>query len=570
MPLSLGTEFALLAFRKSEARPMARSFSHRSLALLSMVFLTAVSSAAADGQHDHHELTESQLGAVHFPISCSSTVEKPFERGVALLHSFAFETAETAFRQVAKDDPQCAMAHWGIAKTFWRWGMPDAAQLKQGWEEIRIAESLHPGTARERDYVAALSAFYFEPDKERENRVGDYSKAMERIYRRYPEDHEAAAFYAFALISSEPENDTAYVYRKKAAAVLEPLFALEPNHPGVAHYLIHTYDKPGMAELGLPAARRYAKIAPDAPHALHMPSHIFARLGLWQDDIDSNLASAAASGRAALMHMGDEGHQFHAMEFLVYAYLQCGREADARRVIEEVKSLPKMNNMYGTDFDPAISALVAYSAAYALELHHWTEAANLQLLSPPDSGDRSITYKARAIGTARSDNVAEARTNLLAIEELHKTLLQRKKTTIANAVDEDRRVVLAWIDHADGKNEEAIKLLQEIAAKEEGIFAPDGGIPAHEMLGDMLMEMNSPQRALKEYESELRLNPNRFDSLSGAALAAEAAGQPKTAERYYAQLVKVCEGGNSERPELLRARSVLAASGQMGSQQSEF
>src|SRR6267378_3672154 len=442
MPLSLGTEFAMLAFRKSEARPMARSFSHRSLALFSMVFLTAISSAAADGQHDNHELTESQLGAVHFPISCSSSVEKPFERGVALLHSFAFETAETAFRQVAKDDPQCAMAHWGIAKTFWRWGMPDAAQLKQGWEEIRIAESLHPGTARERDYVAALSAFYFEPNKERENRVGDYSKAMERLYRRYPEDHEAAAFYAFALISSEPENDTAYVYRKKAAAVLEPLFALEPNHPGVAHYLIHTYDKPGMAELGLPAARRYAKIAPDAPHALHMPSHIFARLGLWQEDIDSNLASAAASRRAALMHVGDEGHQFHAMEFLVYAYLQCGREADARRVIEEVKSLPKMKNMYGTDFDPAISALVAYSAAYALELHHWTEAANLQLLSPPDSGDRSITYKARAIGTARSDNVAEARTNLLAIEELHKTLLRRKKTTIANAVDEDRRVVL--------------------------------------------------------------------------------------------------------------------------------
>jgi hypothetical protein len=538
----------------------------RSLLLGSVVFLTGVSSILADEKHDHHELTETQLGAVHFPISCLPAVQKPFERGVALLHSFAFETAEQVFREIAEEDPKCPMAHWGIAKTFWRWGMPDAAQLKHGWEEIRIAESHHPRTARERDYVAALSAFYFEPDKEREERMDDYSKAMERLYRRYSEDHEAAALYALSLIVAEPENDTAYAYRKKAAAVLEPLFTLEPNHPGVAHYLIHTYDKPGMAELGLPAARRYAEIAPDAPHALHMPSHIFARLGLWQEDIDSNLASAAASRKAALMHMGDEGHQFHAMEFLVYAYLQCGREADAQRVIEEVNSLPKMKNMYGTDFDPAISALVSFSAAYALELHHWTEAANLPLLSPPDSGDRSITYKARAIGAARSDNVAEARTNLIAIEELHKVLLQEKKTTIANAVDEDRRVALAWIDHAEGKNEEAIKLLQDVAAKEEGIFAPDGGIPAHEMLGDILMEMNSSDRALVEYESELKLNPNRFDSLFGAARAAEAVGQSKAANKYYSQLAKICEGGNSERPELLRARSVLAASEQTGGQ----
>ncbi len=548
---------------------MARSFSRRSLALFSMVFLTAVFSAAADWQHD--DLSEQQLGSVHFPTSCNPKVQKNFERGVALLHSFAFETAEATFRQVAQDDPHCAMAHWGIAKTFSRWGTPTAKQEQDGWEEIKIAKSLHAKTARERGYIGAQAALYAHPRKKDNKREQKYLKAMEALYRRYPGDHEGAAFYALALKDSDRDDDPTHANRKAAAAILEKLFVLEPNHPGVAHYLIHTYDYPGMAELGLPAARRYAQIAPAAPHALHMPSHIFARLGMWQENIASNLASVAASRNAASRHMGDEGHQYHAMEFLMYAYLQSGREAEAQRLIEEVTSLPKMKDMYGGGYDPQISALTIYSAFRALELHHWKEAEALPLISPVDDSDVSVTYRARAIGAARSGDLATARANVQAIQDLHAVLVKEKKLPIAiHAVEEDQRVVSAWINHAEGKNDEAIKSLGELAAKEQGIFAPDGGIAAHEMLGDMLMEMNSPQRALKEYESELRLNPNRFDSLSGAALAAEAAGQPKTAERYYVQLVKVCEGGNSERPELLRARSVLAASGQTGSQQPEF
>jgi tetratricopeptide (TPR) repeat protein len=363
------------------------------------------------------------------------------------------------------------------------------------------------------------------------------------------------------LKDSDRDDDPAQPKRKEAAAILEKLFLLEPNHPGVAHYLIHTYDYPGMAELGLLAARRYAKVAPAAPHALHMPSHIFAGLGLWQEDIDSNLASIAASRNSAATHMGDEGHQYHAMEFLMYAYLQSGREAEAQRLIEEVRSLPKMKDMYGTDFDPQISALTSFSAAYAVELHHWKEAEALPLISPTDDAEASTTYKARAIGASRSGEVLAAKANLQAIQELHTTLVKDKKVPnfVIKAVEDDQRVAFAWISHAEGRNDEAIKALHEIAAREQGIFSPDGGIPAHEMLGDMLSEIGQREQALTEYEAELKLNPNRFDSLYGAGRAAETANLPEKASAYYKQLIEVCAKGNSSRPELAHARAGLSA-----------
>src|SRR5579863_6693740 len=301
-----------------------------------------VLAAADDGQH-HEDLTSSQLGTVHFPVSCDAKVQQNFERGVALLHSFWYDEVETQFTQIAKDDPQCAMAHWVIAMGLWHqlWNRPDEKVLDQGRAEVRKAESLHAKTARERDYIAAIGTFYGDSKKfDHQARATAYSGAMEGIYKKYPDDREAAAFYALSLLASEPDHDTTFANRKKAASVLEVLFAKEPDHPGVAHYLIHSYDKPQLAALGLPAAERYAKIAPAAPHALHMPSHIFARLGLWQEDIDSNLASIAATRKAEAMHMGGGGHQFHAMDFLGYAYLQSGREAAALRVIEEVKATP--------------------------------------------------------------------------------------------------------------------------------------------------------------------------------------------------------------------------------------
>jgi len=257
--------------------------------------------------------------------------------------------------------------------------------------------------------------------------------------------------------------------------------------------------------------------------------------------------------------MGDEGHQYHAMEFLIYAYLQSGRETDAERLIEEVRSLPKMKDMYGAGFDPQISALTSFLAAHVFELHHWKDAEALPLISPADDADASITYRARAIGGARSGDLPTAHVNLQAIQDLHATLVKEKKLPISiNAVEQDQRVVSAWIDHAEGRNDEAIKTLREIANKEQGTFAPDGGTPAHEMLGDILSEMGQPEQALLEYEAELKISPNRFNSLYGAGRAAELAKQPNKATGFYGQLMKVCAGGNSNRPEIVHAQAFIS------------
>ncbi len=515
--------------------------------------------AMADEDHHHEELTVEQLGTVHFPVSCSASSQKAFERGVALLHSFWYEEAEKEFQQISKDDGSCAMAHWGVAMSLWHqlWDHPNAATVKRGMAELKKAQSLHPATDRERDYITALATFYRKKG-DNEARATAYSQAMEAVYQRYSTDREAAVFYALSLLASEPDEDTTFANRKKAAAVLEPLFKQEPNHPGVAHYLIHSYDKPQLAELGLPAARSYAKIAPAAPHALHMPSHIFARLGLWQDDIDSNLASIAATRKTAAMHMGGEGHQFHAMDFLVYAYMQSGHEADAQQVIAEIKSLPPMKDMYGKGYDPHAYALSKFPALYSLELHHWAEAAALSPAPGADSGDKAITYWARTIGAARAGNVAEARKNIAELESIRQEMLKKKNKSVAGVIEDDQKEAGAWLAHAEGKDDEAIKTLRELAESEETTGDEPEDIPAREMLADLLMETKHPDQALAEYETDLKFNPNRFNGLYGAARAAEMSGKSEKASAYYAQLVKACDGSNSGRPELGRARSLLA------------
>jgi tetratricopeptide (TPR) repeat protein len=520
--------------------------------------------ASADEDHHHEGLTQEQLGTVHFPVSCTPDAQKTFEKGVALLHSFWYEEAEKAFLDVEKQDPKCAMAYWGEAMSLWHqlWNRPDAATIKRASAELKKTDKVKAGTTdRERDYIQALKAFYSNSMKaDHEARARAYSAAMEKVYKKYPDDHEAAAFYALSLLASEPDNDTTFANRKQAGAILDKLFAEEPNHPGIAHYLIHTYDKPQLAQLGLPAARRYAQIAPAAPHALHMPSHIFARLGLWQDDINSNLASIAATRKATEMHMGGEGHQFHAMDYLVYAYLQSGREADALKVIEEVKAMPPMKDMYGTGYDPRLYALAAFPARYALELHHWTEAASLTPVAYAQTGDAAITYWARAIGAAHIGNVAQARTDIEHIDAIHKTLVDQKKKNFAEAVDQDRKEATAWLDHAEGRNDAAIAALRTIAEKEEASGdESDGGTPAREMIADMLLEMKQPEQALAEYKTDLKFYPNRFNGLYGAAQAAEMAGQMSQATEYYAVLVKTCEGSTSERPELAKAKQAVLA-----------
>src|SRR6185312_3801777 len=333
-----------------------------------------------------------------------------------------------------------------------------------------------------------------------QKRVTAYSKAMEKVYVKYPDDHEAAAFYALSLLAAEPEHDKTNANRKQAAAVLEKLFAEEPNHPGVAHYLIHTYDKPDMAQLGLPAARKYAQLAPAAPHALHMPAHIFARLGLWQDDINSNVRSIEATQKEAAEHMGGEGHQFHAMDFLVYAYLQTGREQDAQKIIDEVRAMPPMHDMYGMGFDPRMFALSAFPASYELELRHWNDAAQLTPVSGAGDYDQSVTYTARAIGAARSGNVDQARKEIAQLEGIQKKLESTKKKNQGeyDGVADELVVARAWLAQAEGHNDEAVRLMKSIADKEEGEAESSQGIPAHEMLGDMLLDSKHPEAALVE------------------------------------------------------------------------
>jgi hypothetical protein len=544
----------------------------RRIALLLVLSCLFTLSAFADddkGDKDHHhheDLTETQLGTVHFPISCAASVQKPFARGVALLHSFWYEEAEKEFLDIAKDDPNCAMAHWGIAMSIWHqlWNEPDEKVVARGLEEVKAGEAIvermpKKVSLREYAYIQALGAFYggFK-ETNHAVRATAYCHAMQKVYESYPDDHEAAAFYALSLLASEPHHDETFANRKAAAAILEKLFAIDPDHPGVAHYLIHSYDKPQLAQLGIPAARRYAQVAPAAPHALHMPSHIFARVGLWQDDINSNLASVAATRKTAAMGMGGEGHQFHAMDFLVYAYLQSGREADAARVIDDIKAMPKMESMYGHDFDPQTNALSAFPALYDLELRHWPDAAALTLVAGATDQDHDITHWARAIGAARSGDLTQAHKDLREIESLRQKALAEKKTEVAEGMEQDYQEAEAWILHAEGEDDKAAGILRTLADKNDKLGDEPGWIPAREMLADLLLEAKHPQQALAEYQTDLKLNPNRFNGLYGAARAAESAGKHGDANEYYTLLLKTCEGGGSTRPELSHAKELLA------------
>ncbi|MFZ0956425.1 MAG: hypothetical protein WAN60_08785 [Candidatus Sulfotelmatobacter sp.] len=532
--------------------------------LLLLSILVAFPAFADDDQgHQHHEdLNETQLGTVHFPVSCAAAVQKPFQRGVALLHSFWYEEAEKAFLQIAKDDPNCAMAHWGVAMSLWHqlWNVPDEKVIARGLDEVHKAQAeAKKVTPRERGYIAAVAAFYENSAKvDHDARARAYSDAMQTVYQNYPDDHEAAVFYALSLLASDPHEDATFARRRQAAAILEKLFATEPDHPGVAHYLIHAYDKPQLAELGIPAARRYAQVAPAAPHALHMPSHIFARVGLWQDDIKSNLASIAATRESAAMHMGGEGHQFHAMDFLFYAYLQSGREADARALMEEVKNMPAMHDMYGLGFDPHEATLAHFTALYPIEMHDWATAAALTPVAVPGTAEESAGYWAKAIGSAHLGKPDDVRKDIAGIERIHQKMMDEKKKDFAEATEDDLKQAQAWLAFAEGKYDDAVEALRPIADKEDSLGDEPQGIPTREMMADMLLEAKRPQQALAEYQTDLKLNPNRFDGISGAARAAEQAGKSSDATEYYALLLKVCEGSNSTRPELSRARELVA------------
>ncbi len=497
-----------------------------------------------------------RVGAVNFPVSCSPAARRTFNRGVAWLHSFEFETSEAAFREAAQQDATCAMAWWGVAMSQWHplWEHPDAEALKKGTEALQKAESFNPQTDREKSYIAALTKFYQDTEKsDYHARTEAYSLAMGSLHRQYPGDLEAGAFYALSLLASEPTPDPGLAHRREALEILNPLFETAPNHPGVAHYIIHACDVPSLAPQGLEAAQRYARIAPDSPHALHMPAHIFSRLGLWQDSVGSNMDSAAAAQNPALLHFNGPNHALHALNFMQYAYLQMGHNAEALQVEEKAKAVR------GASSESLRFELTTFETRYALETHDWKLAAALEPPSGAKPNLQAMVYRARAIGAARVGDAAGAHQDLDHLDALRKIMLADTTQYGPHPYETERQEAAAWATYADGNSEEAVRIMTEAAEREEAQGGPDTlSTPVRELLGDLLMEIKQPGEALKEYQAALKEAPNRFDSLYGAARAAGGAGKAVKSRNYYGALVRMGRELGADRPELVEARWRLA------------
>jgi tetratricopeptide (TPR) repeat protein len=511
-----------------------------------------------------------RLGTVNFPTSCSPAVQADFTRAVALLHSFWFGHAIRGFDAVAQADPTCGIAHWGAA-VAWLGnplaGPPVSRGLQEGSAAAARAKATGAKSQRELDYIAAIDVFYRDhATVDHRTRAVAYEKAMEALARKYPEDREAAIFYALALNITLNPNDKTYANQLKAAAILEPIFAAQPDHPGVAHYLIHSYDFPPIARKGVPAARRYATIAPSAPHAQHMPSHIFTRLGYWQESIDTNRRSAEAARdelREAKLEAGSY-NALHAWDYVVYAALQLAKDGEARAVVDEVRRLDKIDS----EQFAAAFAFAAIPARYALERRQWAEAVELPLHPASLSWAKfpqaeSIHWFARGLAAARGGNPAAARQALARLQALHGALVAAKNAYWAEQAEIQGLGVAAWIARGEGRNDEALRLLRQAADREDGTekhpVTPGAIQPAREMLGELLLDLGQPAAALAEFEASQKIDPNRFHGLAGAARAAELAGDRAKAKRYYEHLLELTKTADSPRPEIARARAFVAA-----------
>ncbi len=530
------------------------------LRLAVLISLLCAPAASAQGTN------EEKLGTVVFPVSCTPAASRQFARAVAMLHSFWYEEAVKAFSEVTVTDPSCAMGFWGVAMSMYYplWYPPSEATLKNGLAALDRAKAVGTKTQREGDYLGAIDAFYRDWEKtDHRGRTVAYEKAMERVYVRYPDDHEAAIFYALALNATAPPTDKTYANQLKAGAILEKVLIEQPNHPGVAHYIIHSYDSAPLASRALPAARSYAKIAPAAPHALHMPGHIFTRLGLWQESIDSNSMSADA-GVAYSKKMAANGvwdQTLHSLDYLVYAYLQTGRDVAAKRVAEDVATVSKA---YPESL-PAAYALAAIPARVALERQRWSEAATLTL-SPSFPWNRfpwseGITAFARAVGMARGGDVGGAEKEVQKLASLRDSLVQAKNKYWADQVEVQHRAAAALVARAQGKNQEALNLLRSAADLESSMdkhpVTPAPVVPARELLAELLLDLNQPKEALREFEGTLKAEPKRFRSLFGAAQAAELSRDTDKARALYTDLVSMCDRADTLRPELQQAKGFI-------------
>ena len=497
-----------------------------------------------------------QLGKVSFPTSCTAEVQPTIEKGVALLHSFQYKESQQTFADVATKEPKCAMAHWGkaMARFHQLWDFPNDKTLKEGRKDIETAQKLHSANPREQGFLNAAAAFFQKNSKMTHvDRTKAYSSVLERLYRENPGDVEIGSFYALSLVSlAEEDHDNEIADRQKAISILDPLLQQHPDHPGIAHYMIHATDRPEFAAQGLDAARRYAAIAPDSAHAIHMPSHIFVRLGLWQDSIASNIAANASGAHAAEMHLAESHYQTHAMDFLSYSYLQSGQEAKAREIIEHT------GHVVGASEENKASDHAYLAARTALELHRWKEAAALPI--PATRKDWLDTvYWARAIGAARGGDVAGAQAD---VKELTQLVADREKRArkegygVSNEKASDLREAEAWLAFAKGESDEALQELRAAADRQDKNGGESVGVPAREMLADMLLELKRPADALAEYKTVLKNSPNRFDGLLGAARSAQATGDAGGAQSFYAKLAGIC-GLAADRPELAEAKTYL-------------
>ena len=531
-------------------------------AALALITMSLVPGLVPAQEPRYHHETDEQLGTVYFPTSCAAAVQSRFERGVALLYSFEYEVADGQFEEVAKKDPRCAMAYWGQAMTLYHelWDRPSKADLAKGAELLAKARSLKAPSARERDYVVALSVFYSDTDKLDHNQRADaYAEAMRGVYERYPNDHEAAIFYALSLLASGPNRDPNLSNAKAAVAILNKLYEQQPNHPGIAHYIIHSCDNPAMASMALPAAREYASIAASSPHAVHMPSHIFARLGLWQDDINSNLAAIRVADSMAAHHHVMH-HKVHSMDFLEYAYLQIGDDASAKATIERIAAIRP--DQMDAEFENYLLVRQAEGPAkYAIERREWKEALGLQPIAgaPPDV--QLVTYWGRAVAAGHLRDAVAAQDALKHYDELLEATRKGPRPYIADGLKNEHQLVQGWAAYAAGNSEEALRLLRAVADNQDKAGKGETELPAREMLADMLLELQRPQEALNEYEISLRTDPNRFNGLYGAAQAATQLQQKEKAATYYTQLLKNCEGIRSDRPELARAKTLVISAG---------
>jgi hypothetical protein len=524
-----------------------------------LLFAATVATVAVYGSFSPglaQEDADLKFGKVHFATSCNEIAQRRFDRAMRYQHSFWYAESKGIYQEAIKADPECAIAYWGIALALLNnphIAVP-APNLPQGLSAIEKAKATGAKTERERDYIDALSAMYVDYDKTpHQARVQSYLKKMEALAAKYPDDDEAQIFYAITLNVAASPADKTYSNQLKGAAILEPIWQRQPQHPGVAHYLIHLYDYPPIAAKGLTAALRYAKIAPNAPHAQHMPSHIFTRVGYWKESIAANNAAVSAAKASS-----EGGDQLHGQDYLVYAYLQLCQDNAARQVIGDIEATQPDPESF-----PGAYARAAAPARYMVERGDWKGAAGLDVKPNKFPHVMAITYFARALGAARSGDPAAARAEVAKLTEIRDSLSEAKNNYWASQVDIQRQVTSAWVLYAEGKYDDALKAMGVAADAEDNSekspVTPGPLVPARELYGDMLLDRGMAKEALAAFEATKAKEPNRLNGYAGAAKAAQALGDTVQAKANYEKLLTLASGSDSDRPALAAARTFVAS-----------